>query len=137
MKLTQLFTIVSPHDGSLQDAPDMLTMGNSRAVVTIVKTLDRFRIAIRGLCQPVNYVHGRSALDCIPQVRQFVNFSQMWLVMNGGSELLPKRPPVQDVAIKPWDLNPWEVDSIHQRHFDYPWNGLFLYLLREARYSYP
>ena len=29
---------------SFQDAPDMLTMGNSRAVVTIVKALDGARI---------------------------------------------------------------------------------------------
>ena len=97
--------LVALHDGGLKDASDVFIMGNSRAIVMILKTLDAFSITLCHLCQPLNYVHGRSTFECIPQVRQLVNISQMWLIVNGGLELLPKRPPVQDSAIKLWDLN--------------------------------
>ena len=50
VQLPQLFTVLGLHDGSLQDAPNMVTMCNSWEVVTIVKTLDGFRITFRGLC---------------------------------------------------------------------------------------
>ena len=53
------------HDGSLKDALDMLMVGKSRLIVTILKTLDCFSIAFCCLCQPLNYVHGRSAFECM------------------------------------------------------------------------
>ena len=47
---SQLFTVVGLHDGSLQDALDMLTMGNSWVVVTMVKTLKGLMITFCSLC---------------------------------------------------------------------------------------
>ena len=71
----------------------------------ILKTLDGFFITIWHLCQPSNYVHGRSTFECIPQVCQLVNISQMWFIVNDSLELVSKRLPVQDVAIKSWKCN--------------------------------
>lgn len=68
----------------------MLMLDNSRAIVMIVETLDSFSIAFCRLCQPLNYIHDRSAFKCIPQVSQLVNIFQVWLIVNGGLELLPK-----------------------------------------------
>ena len=44
IQLPHLFAIVALHDGSLKDALDMYMMGNSRAIITILKTLDGFCI---------------------------------------------------------------------------------------------
>ena len=66
--LLQLTAVVALHDGSLKDASDMLMVGNSRVIVTILKTLDGFSINLCHMCQPLNHVHGRSAFKCIQQV---------------------------------------------------------------------
>ena len=65
IKLTQLFANVALHDEILKDDSDMFMMGNFRVIVTILETLDGFSIAFWRLCQPLNYIHGRSAFECI------------------------------------------------------------------------
>ena len=51
----------------------MLVVGISRVILTILKTLDGFSIALWHLCQPLNYVPGRSAFNWISL--RYVNLS--------------------------------------------------------------
>ena len=92
--LLQLFAVGALHDGSLKDASEMFMMGNSSAVVTILKTFYDFSMAFCRLCQPLIYIHGLSAFECILQVGELINISQVAHIMNSVLELLPKRPLV-------------------------------------------
>ena len=63
--------------------------------------------------------------------------SQVWLIVNGSLEMVPKWPPIQYGAIECFYLNLWEVnDSTHLWHFSCLRYRLVLSLLHEMGYSY-
>ena len=99
----------------------MLMVGDSWAIVTVVKTLHGFSVTFCRLCQPLDHVHGRSTFKCISQIRELVDISQEWLVLNSGLELFPEWLPIQNVPIKGWDHNLREIDSIHHGHSSCLW----------------
>ena len=111
-------------------------LNQPRAIMAIFQTRDILFIAFCCLCQASDHVPCRSAFNCIPKIHELLNLPQLRLVVNDDLELLPKRPPVQDVAVKSWNLNSWEVDSIHYRHVEDVWRRLFIRLLRETRNGY-
>ena len=56
--------------------------------------------------------------------------------MDGGLELFPENPPVQYVAVKSWEFNSGEFESIHQGHSDYFHIDFLPRHLRETRNDY-
>ena len=117
--LTQLFAFVAFHDYVLDNALEILILGNSRVIVAIPKTsaswlLDSYLPYMSGLELRTWQVHH------LAHPSSTSNNSQVWLIINGSLESVLKRLPVKNRAIKCRDINLSEVDSAHYRHSDYP-----------------
>ena len=110
----------------------MLVMSEPREILSIFQTSDSLFIAFCCLCQHLDNVSCRPILECLPKICQFVNLFQLRLVMNSSLELFPKQAPVQDVAVKSWNLTSGEVYSGHRRRFKFIVFKLFLRLLHHS-----
>ena len=117
-----LFASVAFHDWNLKDASDMLMLGNFMAIVRILKTctwwIFHSNLPFVSALELGKWQFCIFTCKCIPwiHVGQFVNVSQVWLVVNWGLEPFPKQLPVQSSFLSSRDPYSWDADSTHHRH---------------------